>query len=334
MNKKIYFAAICCMAMLAGCQQAEEIVSPSEELVMSVEASIEDTIGSRYASNNVNGTPNSLKFDSGDNIGVFVGEKGVTKWTKSETGSWGTTPSPVYWPGKESAGYDFYAFYPYPTEASEFSKKDVPMPSLAGQTGTIASLSACDFMVATAHSAYNTYNGKVSFTGEKNCFKHVSSLVAITILKESDLVNSTVNYISFEAINLASSRTYSFENIQNPIKFTPTGVKSAIKSDELNLSMANETTNKTLYFILNSGINLSGVTFSIEYSTGGKNYIATKTGLGNGSFASGSRYNFNLNITDGVLAITGTDIQDWGAGTNMGDIIINTPIESPNDEND
>jgi len=332
--KKTIVSAICCMAMLSGCQQAEEFENLNEELVLSIEADIEKPVESRYANANGNETPNGLKFVSGDKIGVFMDNKAVTEWTKSESDSWDTMSGSVYWPDKSSVSHNFYAFYPYPIESSAFTKEDVPMPSLANQKGTIASLSACDFMVATAHSAYNTDNGKVSFTGETNCFKHVSSLVAITILKESDLVNSTVNYISFEAIDLASSRTYSFENIQNPIKFTPTGVKSAIKSDELNLSMANETTNKTLYFILNSGINLSGVTFSIEYSTDGKNYTATKTGLGNGSFASGSRYNFNLNITDGVLAITGADIQDWGAGTNMGDIIINTPIESPNDEND
>ena len=330
MKKKIYFAAICCMAMLAGCQQAEEIVNPSEELVMSVEASIEDAIGSRYASNNVNGTPNSLKFDSGDNIGVFVGEKGVTKWTKSETDSWGTTPNPVYWPGKESAGYDFYAFYPYPTETSEFSKEDVPMPSLEGQIGTIASLSACDFMVATAHSAYNDDNGKVSFTGETNCFKHVSSLVAITIQKESDLKESVINKISFEGANtnLGALTSYSFKTETVSVKTA----KDKMESADLGVSMAEEESDKTLYFILNSGASLSDVTFSIKYETEGIDYIATKSNLGNSVFTKGNRYNFKLNITDGVLDIRGCEIQGWGEGTDMGDIVINTPQTDSNQQ--
>jgi len=334
--KKLTFAATCCMAMLAGCQQAEEIVNPSEELIMSIEASIGDAARSRYASNNDKGTPYSLKFVEGDKIGVFVDDRAaVTEWTKTSNEDWSTTPNPVYWPGKGSEGYDFYAFYPYPSENNVISRTSVPMPSLEGQDGTISSISARDFMVATTHKAYTDNNGKVSFTGPNDCFKHVSSLVAITILKESDLKESTIHKISFEGTktNLGSLTSYSFENKDSPVTVT-TSIDNVVSAENFQISMAEETEDKTLYFILNSGANLSNVTFSIEYQTGLKSYIATKTGLGEGTLTSGNRYNFKLNITDGVLSITGNEIQGWGEGTNMEDIIINKPQENSNNETD
>lgn len=315
-----FFATVCCMAMLAGCQQAEEITNPSEELPMAIEASIESQMGSRYASVNNDGTPNSLVFTAGDKIGVFVDNRAAAQWTKGDGDNWTSTPNTIYWPDKVNS-YDFYAFYPYQKATSITS---VPMPSLAGQTGTIESLSACDFMVATANQSYTSNNGTVSFTGTNNKFKHVSSLVAITILKESDLKVSTITKISFEGAsgtNLGSNTIYSFE----------TGTVTAntnidnVTSTTLNVSMTEANADKTLYFILNSGANLANVTFCIEYKTGEKNYKASKTGLGSDDLESGNRYNFNLNITDGVLSISGCEIEGWGEGTSMDDIIINSP---------
>lgn len=327
--RKNFLAALCCMVMLVGCQQAEEIENISEKLPMAIEASIESSMGSRYASNSDDGTPSSLKFSSGDEIGVFVNNKAAAKWTKGEGDNWSSTPSTIYWPDKVN-NHSFYAFYPY-KEAS--SKTSVPMPSLAKQTGTIESLSTCDFMVATALSKkYTDDNGKISFTGETNCFKHVSSLVAITILKESDLKESTITKISFEGTDtgLGSTTTYSFDT---KIVTTNTDIDK-VESDILEVSMAKVETDQTLYFILNSGANLANVTFSIEYKIGETKYIATKEGLGNNNLTSGNRYNFNLNITDGVLNISGCEIEGWGEGSKMEDIIINTPEQqSQNNEN-
>lgn len=319
--KKQFFIALCYMVMLAGCQQAEEIENMSDELPMSIEANIESTMGSRYTSNSDDGTPSSLKFSSGDKIGVFVDDRAAALWTKGDGDNWASTPSTIYWPDKVN-DHDFYAFYPY-QEASSITS--VPMPSLAGQTGTIESLSVCDFMVATAIDKKHTDdNGKISFTGETNCFKHVSSLVAITILKESDLKESTITKISFEGDNtgLGSTTTYSFKTKT----VTPnTNIDKVESAENFSVSMENETTNKPLYFILNSGANLANITFSIEYTTGTTHYTASKTGLGSSNLTSGNRYNFNLNITDGVLNISGYEIQGWGEGTPMDDIIINTP---------
>ena len=328
--RKNIIVFFCTIALLTGCQQTEDMNDLSNEPLVSIEASIENSTLSRYVSDNDEGTPNSLEFSTGDQIGLFMEDSEVSLWEKNESG-WGHMLN-IFWPNKSDTKRKFYAFYPYPTDAqiSAISKSSIPMPSLNNQSGTIASLSACDFMVATTQQAYTEDNGKVSFTGTENCFKHVNSLVAITILKESDLKKSTINNISFTATNIASTRTYSFTRTESPIAISETSSSNTIKSSALNLNMASTETNATLYFIVNSGIDLSDTIFSINYTTGGKTYTATKSGLGSGSFTSGSRYNFNLNITDGVLSITGAEIQEWGEGTNMGDIIINNPQEESN----
>lgn len=330
--KNLSLLAILATTLLTGCQQTEDLENVNEELLVSIKASIENATPSRYASNSANGTPNSLKFTSGDKIGLFMEDAEVSLWTKNESG-WAHTPN-LYWPNKSETERNFYAFYPYPsnTQTTTISKNSVPMPSLNSQNGTITSLSACDFMVATAQQAYTDHNGTVLFEGN-NSFRHINSLVSITILKESDLENSTINSISFGASNIASSTTYSFTNTESPVTLNETGRQDLLASSDLGVDMDKEESNKTLYFILNSGINLSEITFSIKYTTATKNYTATKAGLGNGTLASGNRYNFNLNITDGVVSITGAEIQGWGEGSDMGDIIINDPAEQTNNEN-
>ena len=330
--KNLSFLAILATILLTGCQQTEDLENTHEELLVSIKASIENTASSRYASDNENGTPNSLKFISGDKIGLFMEDSEVSIWTKNGN-EWEHAPN-IYWPNKSETKRNFYAFYPYPTntETTTISKSSVPMPSLNDQKGTIESLSTCDFMVATAQQAYTDNNGTVLFEGNYS-FKHINSLVAITILKESDLENSTINSISFEASNIASATTYSFTNTESPISINETEEPDFLQFNDLNLSMANETSNKSLYFILNSGIDLSATTFRINYTTGTKSYTATKTDLGRVTLESGNRYNFNLNITDGVVSITGGEIEEWGEGNDMDDIIINNPQESPNNEN-
>ena len=330
--KNLSFLAILATILLTGCQQTEDLENTHEELLVSIKASIENTASSRYASDNKNGTPNSLKFVSGDKIGLFMEDSEVSIWTKTESG-WEHAPN-IYWPNKSETKRYFYAFYPYPTntETTTISKSSVPMPSLKNQSGTIESLSACDFMVATAQQAYTDNNGTVLFE-EGNSFKHINSLIAITILKESDLENSTINSISFGASNIASTTTYSFTNTESPVSINKTEELNLLESSELGISMAEQESNETLYFILNSGIDLSETTFRINYTTGTKSYTATKTDLGRVILESGNRYNFNLNITDGVVSITGGEIEAWGEGNDMDDIIINNPQESPNNEN-
>ena len=321
--KNLGILAICCMVLLAGCQQADGIDNMNEELPVSIEASIGNMQMSRYASSD--NSPNNLFFDAGDDIGLFMKGKNLVKWTKTQSG-W-STETPLYWPNK-SDSYEFYAYYPYDVAAS---MESVPMPSLAGQLGTIASLSDCDFLVAYTNQSYGT-DGTVSFIGTDASFKHVSSLVAITIKGDCDLKTSTIQQISFSAPNIASGTTYSLSD--GTMNFVDDKKSDEMVSGDLNYTM--EGADHTFYFILNNGIAFSDITFSLKYSTNGTKYNAEKVGLGNeGILESGKRYNFNLKISDGVLTVFGSNIVNWGDGTQMDDIEINNPTEdnNQNDEN-
>ena len=319
------FWALSCMALLAGCQQSDEVENMSEELPVSIEASIGDTksqLNSRYSSSDE--TPNNLVFDDGNSIGLFMEGKDLVEWTKTQSG-WSSEKA-LFWPNK-SDSYEFYAYYPY---AEATSIESVPMPSLAGQLGTIASLSGCDFLVACTKQSYGT-DGTVSFTGTDASFKHVSSLVAVTVKGDCDLKESLIKNISFAAAGIASRTTYSLAtNTMAPME---NGESDKMESGNLDFQMAGE--DKTFYFILNPGIALSDVTFCIKYATADVDYKAEKAGLGSATLAGGGRYNFNLNISDGVLSIFGETIQNWGDGTQMDDIEINNPTEdnNQNDEN-
>ena len=319
------FGALSCIVLLAGCQQSDEIENMSEELLLSIEASIGDTqnhLNSRYSSSDE--TPNNLIFDVGNSIGLFMEGKDLVEWTKTQSG-W-SSEKVLYWPNK-SDSYEFYAYYPYDVAAS---MESVPMPSLAGQLGTIASLSHCDFLVAYTNQSYGT-DGTVSFIGTDASFKHVSSLVAITIKGDCDLKTSTIQQISFSAPNIASGTTYSLSD--GTMNFVNDKKSDKMESGSLDFQMAGE--DKTFYFILNPGIALSDVTFCIKYATANVDYKAEKAGLGSATLAGGGRYNFNLSISDGVLTVSGGEIQNWGDGTQMDDIEINNPTEdnNQNDEN-
>lgn len=322
------FSIVVCVAMLAGCRQADEIDNMSEELLVSIEASIGNMQMSRYASSD--DSPNNLSFIVNDEIGLFVHDRSVVKWTLEDDGWKPTTSS--HWPNKDGAFW-FYAYYPY-DEAT--SKGSVKMPSLAGQKGSIESLSACDFLVASTEETYvseedDGIDGQVSFTGSAS-FEHVSSLVAITIKGDCDLKTSTIQQISFSAPNIASGTTYSLSD--GTMNFVDDKKSDEMVSGDLNYTM--EGADHTFYFILNNGIAFSDITFSLKYSTNGTKYNAEKVGLGNeGILESGKRYNFNLKISDGVLTVFGSNIVNWGDGTQMDDIEINNPTEdnNQNDEN-
>ena len=323
--KNFKIVTLGCAALLVGCQQSDEMENMSEELLVSVEASIEDSgnrIDSRYSSSDE--TPNNLEFDEDDSIGLFMEGKELVQWTKTQSG-WDSAKN-LYWANKTTS-YDFYAYYPY-VEAT--SIESVPMPSLKGQKGTVEGFSDCDFLAAYTNQSYGT-DGTVSFTGSDASFKHVSSLVAVTIKGNCDLAASVIKSISFSADDIASGTTYSFTTKTTTV--IDGKEADVMQSDDLDCQMAGE--DKTFYFILNSGISLSDITFCIRYSTDGVSYKAEKIGLGSGELTSGGRYNFNLSISDGVLNVSGGEIQNWGDGTQMDDVEINTPTvdEESGDEN-
>ena len=312
--KKRTFAAICCMVMLAGCQQADEIANEGERLPMYIKASIgKSEVGSRYFVE----TPNSLSFYDGDEIGLSVNDGAFVQWTYSD-GRWDVVPA-VNWNDKSSE-HTFAAFYPFATGAS---KGYVPMPDLSGQDGTMASVASRDFLVSTKTQTYGT-NGIVSFTGD-DAFKHVSSLVSITLKGEGDLVGAKVSEISISGEHILTPSTYSFE-VANDNAVTLNVAKQVDLLEVLpSYTMTSE--GITYYFVLNSGtVELADVTLCIQYEKGGKEYNAQLIGLGTNTvtkFESGKQYSYALKVAGGVLVVTGNEIAPWGNGLTMDDIVIN-----------
>ena len=320
MKKKIYFAAICCMAMLAGCQQAEGIMNPSEELIMSIEASIGDAARSRYAGD----TPNDVNFTNGDKIGLSVNGGTFYEWECNQNNSWKRTDDKVvYWNDKTN-NHTFKAFYPFGDITQEGA---IEMPELTGQDGTMTSVAARDFLIAQKEESYAAESGVVSLT-----FEHVSSLITIKLKGEGDLVGATIDQITITGNNILSSSTYKFGET----------VPVTVADDQLNTMTLEPNytitagTNKLFYFIFNSGTaNLSDVNLTIAYTSGDKDYTATLNGLGGeeSKFISGEQHIFSLKIADGVLSISGNEIEDWNGTEDVEDIVING-VENSNNETD
>ena len=149
-----------------------------ENLEMSMVANIEGSDNSG-ASRYVGGSPNAATFTNGDAVGLAVGEGEFVKWVYNTT--WKPEGASVNWNDKTS-NHNFRAFYPY---ADNASKGSVPMPELAEQTGDMICVAKKDFLVASKTQTYGT-NGEVLFTGD-DAFKHVSSLVALTLKAEGEL---------------------------------------------------------------------------------------------------------------------------------------------------
>lgn len=317
--KKIFIAAVCCMAMLAGCQQAEGIMNPSEELIMSIEASIGDAARSRYAGD----TPNDVNFTNGDKIGLSVNGGTFYEW-EYQNASWKRADGNIaYWDNKTNK-HTFKAFYPFGKITSEGA---IEMPELTGQDGTMISVAARDFLIAQKDESYATASGVVSLT-----FNHVSSLITIKLKGEGDLVGATINQITITGNNILTSSTYKFGETA-PV--TVAGEQLNTMTLEPNCTIT-AGTDKLFYFIFNSGTaNLSDVNLTIAYTSGGKGYTATLNGLGKNdeTFISGEQHIFSLKIADGVLSISGNEIADWSVTENVEDIIING-VENSNNETD
>ena len=85
--------------------------------------------------------------------------------------------------------------------------------------------------------------------------------------------------------------------------------------------------NKNFYFVLNSGtVELSAVTLKIDYTTSKGSYIAELKGLGTNEvhkFERGKQYSYSIKVAGGELVISGNEIQDWGEGLILNDIVIN-----------
>ncbi len=310
MNKKVLVWSCCVMTFFSACQQAELENQKSDDWRMSIVASIgspKDASNSRYAGDD----PMQVVFETSDCIGVFVDNAPALKWTYGVS-SW-TSESLVYWPDK-TEDHTFRAFYPY---ADASSAAEVPMPSLLNQTGTIASISQCDFLVANVTQSYGL-DGVVNFQDEHS-FAHVSTLLQFTFKGNGDLSSSTINKIMIEGVNIVAPTTYSFDT-------KTVAVHPNDESDVLEAALDREMggQDQSFYFIVNEKVDdASAVTLAVEYTTDGKTYVAQLDNFAGNIFVGGMRQSYTFIIKDSSLIISGSTISPWGDGEQMDDVIMN-----------
>ena len=299
------------IAMMASCQECELTNSQSDDLLMSVVASISpvsNVAQSRYAGSE----PNLVEFAENDQIGIFVDGGEPLQWTYGSSG-W-SADGVVYWPDKTDE-HLFQAFYPY---ADGATVDNVPMPDLKNQDGTMASLSDCDFLKATTSESYGT-DGVVEFKGDGKNFVHVSSLLKLTIKGDEDLQSSTIDKVSVSGKDIVAPSVYSFEDDEVTLS-------SDESSDLLEVALNHEMNgaDATFYFILNAKSDATTpVTLTLEYTSGGKSYVASMNNFAGNVFAGGVQQSYTISVKDSYLIVSGGDISPWGAGETLDNIIIN-----------
>lgn len=303
---------LCCgMTLFSNCQQVEIENVGSNALTMSLIANIgnfSEVPDSRYTGDD----PNNVQFGGSDSIGVFMDGKDLLKWTYGLSG-W-TTNEPVYWPDKEDT-HEFHAFYPY---ASATSIESIPMPDLRNQTGTLADVSKCDFLVANTAQSYGT-TGTVLFQGDGKSFRHVSTLLKLIIKGDDDLKASVLERISIEGTNIVAPTTYSF--VDKSVSLFPDAYSNVL---DTSLEHEMNETDAVFYFIVNEKKDASSVvTLTIEYRTDGKSYVAQMENFAGNLFAGNTAQSYTLTVKDRTLLITGAEILPWGKGETLDNIVIN-----------
>ena len=323
--------------LLAGCQQSVDDLVVNENYPISIEASIGDAGGSRYTGS----TPNAATFTKGDEIGlaykVGTETENFVQW--SFDGSvWNQNGSSMTW---KNIGDDhtFYAFYPYGNNDTNTSLEQVKMPLLTGQNGTMTSVAACDFLVATKTQSYSD-GATVSFM-ENDAFDHVSSLVVLTLKNTANLASATIRSISLTGTNLVTPTTYSFIDNKDTNESEADKVilgETAVNKMIADLSDVMITKDKVFYFVVNSStVPRKNVTLSITYKlANGEIYTATKVGLhknaeDNGYFDRGYFYNYGITVSTGnELTISGHTINTWKNGGSFDITIDNSQKQEQN----
>ena len=310
--KKYSFVWSCfVMTFFVACQQTEVENLKAEDMRMSISASINgqsESPKSRYAGTD----PSHVEFQAGDAIGLFIDSKPAVEWSLSSSG-W-TTSEIVYWPDKTKS-HTFRAYYPF-SETSSY--ETVPMPSLLNQTGTIESISACDFLVATKTQSYSE-GGMVEFQGEESAFKHVSTLLKLTFQEGVELNGAILKKIAIEGSNIVSPSSYSFED--GIVTLSPDADSDVLSVDGLSQDL---TGGSVYYFIVNEKQDASSsVKLAVEYEINGKTYIAQMSGFAGNVFDGGMCQSYTITIQNSVLVVSGTIISPWGTGESMDDIVMN-----------
>ncbi len=289
--------------ILHSCNNSE-ITTNNDEMLLRIEANIEATkVSTRYSATDIN----SIQFSDGDEIGIFINEKDLSKWIYSD--SW-NSETKIYWSDKETV-YNFHAFYPYNNTSTY---ETITTPSLSIQDGTLQSLGAHDFMTTNISSDYSNNNGNVSFTGQ-NSFKHIYSLICLNINNIDSEVNSKINSVTLSGTNIATASSYSFED---------SNLSSNSHAPEVNIinieSEASLAEKKSFYIIVNPFSD--NIDLTINYTIGSYTYNATKASLIISPLSGGSKYSYNITLKDNAIKITDSAISEWAEGNDIEDITI------------
>lgn len=312
--EKHLWMCFCSMFALASCQQEEMSMSQQGTLDLHVQASI---AGNEMSARSVTAEDGSSDFKEGDEIGFFMPYSSTPmKWTLA-SGSW-KTDGEAEWKDKVNE-YSFCAYYPYAKETT--SSAQVVMPDLSKQTGTWNGLGEYDFLFARCLASYESNNGTVSFTGP-SAFQHAYSLVSVTLIKDKEGEEVTLQKESFSGEGFFDKHYYKFddkasldgmvavgESSASPLTFTyEEGVALDIKGSH------------SAVILLNPSVSEKTLSYSAAYQRDGISYIAHTDGI-KGEFKSGYCYKYKLRLTKEGLAVVGKEISQWNVES-MEDILI------------
>ena len=317
--KKI-FLGIISMPLIVACEQQELENNEFLSEMLSVKAEITS------ASNPATRTTTSgtkVSFAEGDRIGFYMPDAGKSGlWTLSSS-VWSSSVAYV-WPDKVNS-FTFCAYYPY--TASE-NRTSISMPDLTTQTGDAAELGSYDFLVARSTCSYSTSKGAVSFTG-KQAFKHVYSLLSITLKTSTDTKNAVLNELQLTAPGLVSSHTYHFgeSNVDDGMTlqgrdendFKRIGLNDSIHTDGYN-SM----------YVVNPIAPEENVTISIKYTRGEEQFTAS-TQVSAATIQKGNLNKLTITIKKSGLLVSGNTVEDWNEES-LGEIEIEESPETQSKE--
>lgn len=305
MKKRILLGGSLILSLLASCQQKENLPNTSDELSLSIKASVyAPSGGSRVVTDESGFTT----FSEKDEIGFFMPEENEpVKWTLTES-KW-ISESVLSWKDKVSK-YSYCAYYPYSTMST--TRDNIPMPDLSLQKGTLADIGKFDFLTARCEVSYqDTDNGTVSFTGESS-FRHAYCLISITIKKDLPEENVLISQVSFQGDNLFGRSTYHFAESK-----AEDGI-SYLESPEVHLLTLNfeepativEETGYTVFLLCNPRELMEDSEFSISYQRDKVFYTASTKKLGK-HFEAGKYYQFILKLTKEELKLEGCEVTNW-----------------------
>lgn len=303
-----------CILLCPACRQSERVGEDS--LALRMKATVEGADQGRT----ITGTTGKTSFMAEDEVGFFMPgqQTDAIKW--SYTGGGWSSASPLYWPNKTD-DFEFCAFYPY---AAQAERSEIPMPDLDGQTGELEKLGEFDFLAAQCVTNYGADAGVVAFKGESS-FKHIYSLIMVTLKKDAADKTMTLKSMKFEGANIITPHVYCFDREEEERMQIAEG---ATRKDVLELAdeVSVEGDGHTSTVLINPSELNTPLHFSVAYVREGTPYRAATDKMGT-LFESGKIYKYTIRIKKETLEIVGNEITDWVSGRPLEDIVVDETPE-------